>query len=174
MLYRNNPMENYFKLVEEQKKLNEFIIKEIKKRKFIIDSSVVIKWFYEKNEEDLEQANFFYNKSKNGYDIIVAPDLLIYETLNFFKNKKEISDDDVYAILNEIYNTISIYGIGNNLFKKAFKIARDNNITIYDSIYISLSEELAIPFVTADLKLYELTKKKNFNIIILKDFIKYY
>ena len=82
-------MENYFKIVEEQKKLNEFLIREIKKRKFIIDSSVIIKWFYEKNEEDLEQASYFYNKSKNGYDIIVAPDLLIYETLNFFKNKKK-------------------------------------------------------------------------------------
>ncbi|MCL4386239.1 MAG: type II toxin-antitoxin system VapC family toxin [Cyanobacteria bacterium] len=167
-------MENYFKLAEEQKKLNEFIIKEIKKRKFIIDSSVVIKWFYEKNEENLEQANFFFNKSKNGYDIIVAPDLLIYEILNFFKTKKEIPDDDVYTILNEINNTVSIYGIGNNLFKKAFKIARANDITIYDSIYISLSEELEIPFITADLKLYEIMKKQNSNIIILRDFIKYY
>lgn len=167
-------MENYFKLVEEQKNINEFIIRELKKRKFIIDSSVAIKWYYKKNEEDLEQANYFYNKSRKGYDIIVAPDLLIYEILNFFKTKKEISDDNVYNILNEIYNTVSIYGIGNNLFKKAFKIARNNNITLYDSIYISLSEELAIPFITADSKLYEIMKKQNFNIIILKDFIKYY
>lgn len=167
-------MENYFKLVEEQKKLNEFIIREVRKRKFIIDTSVIIKWYYKKNEEDLKQANYFYDKSKEGYDIIVAPDLLIYEILNFFKSKKEISNDDVYTILNEIYNTISIYGIGNNLFKKSFKIARDNNITIYDSIYISLSEELGIPFVTADSKLYEIAKKQNFDIIILKDFIKYY
>jgi len=167
-------MENYLKFVEEQKKINEFIIREIRKRKFIIDTSVIIKWYYRKNEEDLKQANFFYNKSKKGYDIIVAPDLLIYETLNFFKNKKDVTNDYVYTILNEIYNTISIYGIGNNLFKKAFKIARDNNITIYDSIYISLSDELAIPLVTADIKLYETIKKKNFDIIILKDFIKYY
>jgi len=167
-------MENYFKLAEEQKKLNEFIIKEIKKRKFIIDSSVVIKWFYEKNEENLEQANFFYNKSKNDYDIIVAPDLLIYETLNFFKSKKDVTNDDVYAILNEINNTVSIYGIGNNLFKKAFKIARANDITIYDSIYISLSEELEIPFITADKKLHALTKKLNSKIILLKDFISEY
>lgn len=167
-------MENYLKLVEEQKKINEFIIKEIKKRKFTIDSSVIIKWFYENNEGDLKQANFFYNKSKDGCDIIVAPDLLIYETLNFFKSKKDVANDDVFAILNEIHNTVSIYGIGNNLFKKAFKIARDNNITIYDSIYISLSTELAIPLVTADIKLYETVKKKNFDIIILKDFIKYY
>ncbi|MHB1334698.1 MAG: type II toxin-antitoxin system VapC family toxin [Candidatus Humimicrobiaceae bacterium] len=167
-------MENYFKLAEEQKNLTEFIIKESQKRKFIIDSSVIIKWFYKKNEEDLEQANYFYNKSLKGYDIIVVPDLLIYEILNFFKTKKEIPDDDVSTILNEIYNTISVLGIGNNLFKKAFKIARANDITIYDSIYISLSEELEIPFITADSKLYEIMKKQNFNIIILKDFIKYY
>jgi len=167
-------MDNFFKIIEEQKKLNDFIIKELKKRKFIIDSSVVIKWYYKKNEEDLVQANYFYNKSQEGYDIIVAPDLLIYEVLNFFKNKNDVSHEYVYSILNEIHNTISIYGIGNNVFKKAFKIARDNNITIYDSIYISLSENLQIPFITADSKLYEAAKKQNFDIVLLKDFVKHY
>lgn len=106
--------------------------------------------------------------------MIVAPDLLIYELLNFFKSKSELSEDRIYTILNEIYNTITILGIGNNLFKKAFKIARDNRITIYDGIYISLSEELNISFITADKKLHALTQKFNYRIILLKDFISEY
>ncbi len=167
-------MEEYFKYNEDYKKFSEFIIKESLKRKYILDSSVVIKWYYSDNEEDLEQANYFFNNPKKNYDVIVAPDLLIYELLNFFKSKSEMSEDRIYTILNEIYNTIMVLGIGNILFKKAFKIARDNGVTIYDGIYISLSEELNIPFITADRKLHALTEKLNYRIIPLKDFISEY
>jgi len=167
-------MEEYFKYNEDYEKFSEFIIKESFKRKYILDSSVIIKWYYSNNEEDLRQANYFYNNSKKNYDVIVAPDLLIYEILNFFKNKSELTEDNIFTILNEIYDIITVLGIGNILFKKAFKIARDIGVTIYDGIYISLSEELNIPFITADRKLYALTEKFNYRIILLKDFISEY
>lgn len=52
-------MEEYFKYNEDYEKFSEFIIKESLKRKYILDSSVVIKWYYSDNEEDLEQAIIF-------------------------------------------------------------------------------------------------------------------
>jgi predicted nucleic acid-binding protein len=167
-------MEDYMKYNEDYIKISEFIVKESLKRKYILDSSVIIKWYYSTNEEDLEKASYFYNNSIQKSNIIIAPDLLIYEILNFFKNKLEITEDNMFTILNEIYNTVTILGISSNLFKKAFKIARDIGVTIYDGIYISLSDELNIPFITADKKLHSLTKKLNSKIILLTDFIPEY
>jgi predicted nucleic acid-binding protein len=163
-------MEDYMSYNEDYIRVSEFIIKESLKRKYILDSSVIIKWYYSTDEEDLEKASYFYNNSRQKNNIIVAPDLLIYEILNFFKNKLEITEDNIFTILNEIYNTVTILGISNNLFKKAFKIARDIGVTIYDGIYLSLSDELNIPFITADKKLHSLTKKINSKIILLTDF----
>lgn len=167
-------MEEYMKYNEDYIKFSEFIIKESLKRKYILDSSVIIKWYYSSNEEDLKQASYFYNNSRQNNNVIVAPDLLIYEILNFFKNKSEIAENYIFTILNEIYNTVTILEISNNLFKKAFKIARDIGVTIYDGIYISLSDELNIPFITADKKLFTLTEKLNYRVVLLKNFTSEY
>jgi len=52
------------------------------------------------------------------------------------------------------------------LFDKAFKISIDRGISAYDALFISASEKLDAPFITADRKLYK--KLKNMNIILAR------
>lgn len=47
---------------------------------FVIDASVVIKWFIE--EKDSAKAVLLKEKHINGKTILIAPDLLIYEVAN--------------------------------------------------------------------------------------------
>ena len=48
---------------------------------------------------------------------------------------------------------------------------KKTNNSIYDSIYIAISEKYKAPFITADKKLYEALKSHNYNIVLLDDFI---
>ncbi len=53
----------------------------------------------------------------------------------------------------------------------AYEISKKTNNSIYDSIYIAISEKYKAPFITADKKLYEALKSHNYNIVLLDDFI---
>jgi len=51
------------------------------------------------------------------------------------------------------------------------KYRKKTNSSIYDSIYIAISEKYRAPFITADKKFYEVLKSHNYNIVLLDDFI---
>jgi predicted nucleic acid-binding protein len=97
--------------------------------------------------------------------------LLLYELLNIYRIKLELDDSRINKIISEIYDLIVILGINKNTFSKAFLNARKLNISFYDSIYLSLSEDLDALLITADKKLYEAAKNKNIKVIMLSDFL---
>ena len=91
--------------------------------------------------------------------------------LNIYRIKSELDDSKISKIISELYDLIVILGINKNTFSKAFLNARILNITFYDSIYISLSEDLDALLITADKKLYSAVKDKNRKVIMLSDFL---
>ena len=150
----------------------DYLVKESLKKRYIIDTSVVSKWFYKENEEDIYNASFLYNKLKSEGCIIFAPDLLMYELLNVLRTKSEIKDEKVSEILAELYNFLVILGINKNLLLKSFLISRKLNISVYDSIFLALTIDLDASLITADKKLYEANKNSNYRLILLSDFVK--
>ena len=55
----------------------------------------------------------------------------------------------------------------------AYNISRRINSSIYDGIYIAMSEKYKAPFITADKKLYESAKNFNFSDLFLDDFVSF-
>ncbi|MCL4415612.1 MAG: type II toxin-antitoxin system VapC family toxin [Actinobacteria bacterium] len=159
---------------EEQTDYSEYLIKESLKKRYILDASVISKWYYKKDEEDLHNASLIYDKLKSEKYILFAPDLLVYELLNIFRTKSEISDEKISEILTELYNSLVILGINKNLLTKSFLTSRRLDITVYDSIYLTLSEDLAASLITADKKLYHAAKNSNYNSVLLSDFVREY
>jgi predicted nucleic acid-binding protein len=49
--------------------------------------------------------------------------------------------------------------------------ARNLNLSLYDSIYLSLSEDLDALLITADKKFFESVNDKNKKVIMLSDFL---
>jgi len=150
----------------------DYLVKESLKKRYIIDTSVVSKWFYKESEEDIYNASFLYNKLKSEKCILFAPDLLMYELLNVLRTKSEIKDEKVSEILTELYNFLVILGINKNLLLKSFLISRKLNISVYDSIFLALTIDLDASLITADKKLYEVNKNSNYKLILLTDFVK--
>jgi len=150
--------------------LNEFIIKEDIKRKYILDASVIIKWYFFENESDLEIANYIHEKVTRDEIIIASPDLMIYEVLNFFIFKLKIPSDKIADILSELNDIIFIINTDISVQKKAFEISRKIKNTIYDSLYLALSQSLDCPLITADNKLKQNAKKENYSVLLLSEF----
>ena len=169
---RKNKMENYSVYNNEERKYADYFVKETLKKRYLLDTSVITKWYYKKDEEDLHNASILYNNLRSEHYILFAPELLIYELLNIYRTKLELDDAKINKIITELFDSIVILGINKNTFSKAFITARSFNISYYDSIYLSLSEDLDAPLVTADKKLYLAVKDIKHNVIMLSDFLK--
>jgi predicted nucleic acid-binding protein len=164
-------MENYLDLNNKEINYTEYLIRETQKKRYVLDTSVITKWYYKKDEEDLSNASIIYDILESKNYIFFAPDLLIYELLNIYRIKLELDDLRINKIISELYDLIVILGINKNTFSKAFLTAGKLNISFYDSIYLSLSEDLDALLITADKKLYEAVKDKNRKVIMLSDFL---
>ena len=164
-------MENYSNFNNKEINYTEYLIKETQKKRYVLDTSVITKWYYKKDEKDRYNASIICDILELKNYIFFAPDLLIYELLNIYRIKLELDDSRVNKIISELYDLIVILGINKNTFSKAFLTARKLNISFYDSIYLSLSEDLDALLITADKKLYEIVRDKNRKVIMLSDFL---
>ena len=148
-------MESTLTFNKEEARVNDLLIRESAIRKYIIDASMVFKWYYKKDEKDLRQAEILYGLLESDTGILLAPELLVYEILNVLRLKKLIDTEKINSIISDMYATLILIDIDKELFRKAFDYSRELDISFYDSIYISLSERYDAPLITADIKLYK-------------------
>jgi predicted nucleic acid-binding protein len=155
----------------ELEHFDHFIIAEKTEETIVLDSSVVFKWFYFKNESGVETARSFHEKAISRYFHVLAPELLLYEIINTFKFRTEIDVALLEEILKELLHILILIKLDSRDYINAYEISKKTNNSFYDSIYIAISEKYKAPFITADKKLYEALKSHNYNIVLLDDFI---
>ena len=128
---------------------------------FILDSSVIIKWFCQEEETGL--ALEFREGYTKGDVNIASPDLIIYEIANALRYNKTITQKDVKDSVNSLIDLgIDIIVPTKKVVESAVSIAFEYNITVYDAYFIALAKELGFKFITADENLYNKIKKLEF------------
>ena len=133
-------------------------------KKYIIDTSVAVKWF-SKFENDTENALKLRQQMLDGICSITVPDLLIYELANALKHNPNFTSKDVKVALDSIFNMgIEIREADGLVIAHAIDIAFRFRVTVYDACFMALSQIEKIPFLTADYKFIE--HVKGFNGII--------
>jgi len=154
--------------------LSEFLIKEGSKNKYILDTSVIIKWYSHENEDDLDQAMLFYQQVKENKVIIISLDLLVFELLNFFICRLKLPKDKLSKILSEIYDILFIINSNKALHEEAYEIANILKDTIYDSSFVALSVKLQYPLFTADSKLCKAAKANGYDVFHISDYKQFF
>ncbi len=130
-------------------------------KKFILDSSIVAKWFLP--EEGSEKALTIKDKFANNEISVAAPVLLYYEMNNILKTAVKMyridSKDAIKAFGALLQLNFVVYS-STHLFEMTLHTALRYDITSYDASYVALAEELQIPFLTADQKLLKKVESK--------------
>lgn len=120
----------------------------------VLDASVMIKWFV--TEPDSDKADTLRHEYYLGLRQIVVPDLVLYEITNALICHPTYTTQDIQKAVATIFEMdLEIVTPTQSLLKSAILIARENKVTCYDAIYLALAKELAMPFITADVKFYE-------------------
>lgn len=119
----------------------------------LLDSSVVLKWF-RRDEVWRDVALQLRQAYIEGRMLIYVPDLLTYEIANVLRYKPDLSQGQVQAALNSLYDMqIRIVNGSREMIKEATHLAYLYDVTVYDAAFMAIAEYLNVPFITADDKL---------------------
>ena len=120
----------------------------------VIDASCVVKWFT--SELNTEQALRLLTLHKSALVTLFAPDLLVYEVVNALRYKPDITDSLLQRWTRNLFDLqLNLVPPTIDLLSSAATLAFQHGTTIYDSLYLALSEKLGIKFVSADTRFIE-------------------
>lgn len=135
---------------------------------YVLDSSVIVKWFVRKDEDNVDRALRLMDLFGEGMIGITIPDLAIYEIANALRYNKNFDSEEVKKIISTLMELqFNIINVEERLINSALGIAAEDDISIYDAIFISISENLMMPLVTANPRHHMRSGKRN--IIDLKN-----
>jgi len=104
---------------------------------------------------------------------LFAPSIIVQEVSNALwrairlNRISEADAEEALRALNDI--RIELHKLNWAQSAQALSIACDLDLTIYDTAYVFLANELKVPLITADKTLYE-TARKQFKILHIKDY----
>ena len=136
---------------------------------YVLDSSVLVKWFSPYDEEHRNKALSLLNLYKDQKIDLYIPELAICEVSNALRFNKNFNESEVTDTLKFLMNLeLSIVNLTRDILSKSLEVSYEDNITVYDAIFIGLSNVLKIPLITANPKHFK--AKTGRNIILLQEF----
>ena len=123
-------------------------------KRYVLDTSVLVKWFV--TEEDSDKAERFLNDLSDEKIEIVIPVTLLYELANvlWVRRLQGLSQAEALSILKD-FRRLNLEVVSSlELVEEAQAFAYRYNISIYDAVFLALSESRSCEFITADEKLY--------------------
>lgn len=138
-----------------------------------MDASVVAKWVLP-GEPYQEKAIKLKEDQASGIVELCAPSFIVQEVANSLWRAvklKRIAEEDAQEALKALNDMrIELYELDWTKLSQALSISCKLNVTIYDAAYLFLNNEIKIPLITADNKLYEMAKS-HFKVIHVKDYL---
>ena len=136
---------------------------------YILDASVIVKWYAPKKESDLEKAKQLFFDIEEGKIIAKTSDLLVHELTNALIKGKRIDKKKAINSLKMFFQTkVEIIPSDFSLLKLSIPLAIKYDLTAYDAIYAALAKSLKCRLISANPKCHG--KIKDGSIISLKTY----
>ncbi len=135
----------------------------------VIDSSVIVKWLNQKDEENMGKADQILQDTRVGKIELIAPELAKYEVGNVLLKGKQLTPQEADISVETMYALpITFITDSRDLSREAFLIAYNYGITYYDASFLSLAKLYNATLVTANIK--HQGRVKNIDVLSLKDY----
>lgn len=129
-----------------------------KPKAVVVDSSVIVKWLNQDNEQYIKNADTLLGDWESGKIAIFAPELAKYEVANALLYK-DLNKPAFGASLAAFYALPISYIVQTEMAAKvAGEIAREQLITFYDATFLQTAQSLGAVLVTANPKHQKSTK----------------
>lgn len=133
--------------------------RQAKMKNYVVDTSVAVKWFLV--QPHYEQAIELLDNFEQGKCKLHVPSTIYLEFTNVLWKYREYFDlKELQEILNKFLILDLIVHDHTQLLKGALDIATKYNRSVYDSIFLNLSNEIEADFITSDEKLVNAVSKE--------------
>ena len=108
---------------------------------YIVDTSVVVKWFDQEREQHVERALNLFKQMMTGTIRVCSVDLLYYELANALIKGKRRPAKIVYQHLEDLEKLpLRIVAYSMTLMRNALEMAEQYNLTVYDAIFFATTK----------------------------------
>ena len=117
----------------------------------IPDASVAAKWFLKGEEYETESLSLRQDYEEERIPLH-APSLILYEVCNSIWKRRDIPREIAAKLAEGAPKYLSHLAVSPSpqIYRKALSSARIWDITLYDSSYATIAQELKRPLITAD------------------------
>jgi predicted nucleic acid-binding protein len=123
-----------------------------KKDRFVVDSSVVAKWFL--TEPGSDRAIELRDEFATGRLDLSVPTLLFYEVMNALRFSGSFSRADLSMAARSLSNyRFDIWRPRGKVLELSTELSHDKDVTVYDACYVALAQRIGSKVVTEDREL---------------------
>jgi predicted nucleic acid-binding protein len=121
----------------------------------VVDASALVRLFVPDGPlpEGFER---FMRGVERGQDTAIAPELLMAEAANVLHKKRlagDLTGSESDQLLAEFLAVPIRFFTHSPIIARAFELARDYRLTVYDTLYLALAEEHGAVLFTSDSRL---------------------
>ncbi len=119
----------------------------------VVDTSVIIKWLNQDQEDLIAQADKILLDVQQGSVTLIAPGLAKYEVGNVLLRGKNLSAAQAKTVLAIFYKLpLTFIEDTEMLARETCKLAADASITYYDASFMALADQYDATLVTDNMK----------------------
>lgn len=127
----------------------------------VVDTSALIRLFIPDGPlpDGFEE---FLRSVERGLNQAIAPELLIAEVANVINKKRKsgaLDDQESDQLFADLLSVPIRLFAHRPIVARAFEIARENDLTVYDTLYLSLAEEHGAVLFSADDKMMKVAQR---------------
>jgi len=123
----------------------------MKLKTLVLDSSVVLKWFWSQDEAEVEAARNIYAYALKNNIVLMAPHFLLIEISNVLLRAKKLSRGKTQQVLNSLTEGDILFQSDSEVdLHKTMYYADRYHLSMYDALYLQLAEKYQCPLITAD------------------------
>ena len=118
---------------------------------YLIDTSVAVKWFVERNEANVAEARLLREAHLRGRCALHAPELLAFEIANTLAIGHGRESQQVHEALEAFQLVaINVSPLEWATLGRSIEVATSLRVTVYDAYFLALAVAYGIPLITAD------------------------
>jgi predicted nucleic acid-binding protein len=139
----------------------------------VVDASVALKWQF-KDEDETEQAVAMLQDYEAGRIGFIVPWLFYFEIANAVHIavlRKRIAEEDGKHVIQDMLAIPLTVTASVELVADSYKFARNNSISFYDAVYLSLAEGKHTLLYTGDKKFFNSVKDKFKSVRWIGDYV---
>ncbi len=136
---------------------------------YILDTSVVVKWFHHPKEKHVKEAKQLWEDLESGRINVILPDILPLELLNAFIKGKNATPEKSYSIVATLFKIpITIIEVSLPVLEITASLMKQYSLAAYDAYFLATAQYEGCKLISDDQKAHG--KISDGTVLMLKDY----